>query len=109
MPKGKQAWRRVHRRVEVRYGPDRARYVGYSRNVSRTGIMVGAFRVFAPGTLLHLELTFPSATFRLRGQVVWARAGGVEWVPTGRVGMGIAFLDPSDDFLSAIREFSQAG
>lgn len=106
MLKGKQSFRRVHRRVEVRFGPDRARYIGYSRNVSRTGIMVGAARVFAPGTVLNLELTFPSTTFRLRGQVVWARSGSVEWVATGRVGMGITFIDPPEDLLRTIRGIS---
>lgn len=106
MGRGKQAWKRVRRRVEVRYGPEQARHIGYSRNVSRTGLMVGAARVFAPGTILNLQLTFPDATFRLRGEVVWARAGSATWVATGRVGMGITFIDPPDDLLRAIKGLS---
>ena len=68
--------------------------------------MVGAARVFAPGTILHLELTFPETTFRLRGQVVWARAGTATYVATGRVGMGITFIEPPEDLLRAIKGLS---
>ena len=106
MGRGKQTWKRVRRRVEVRYGSDQVRHIGYSRNVSRTGLMVGAARVFAPGTILNLELAFPGATFRLRGEVVWARAGSATWVARGRVGMGITFIDPPEDLLHAIKGLS---
>lgn len=68
--------------------------------------MVGAARVFAPGTILNLELAFPDSIFRLRGEVVWARAGSATYVATGRVGMGITFIDPPEDLLLAIRGLS---
>lgn len=100
MPKGKQTSHRARRRVEVRYGPDEPRFIGYSGNVSRTGIMIRAVRVFAPGTILELELKFPADTFRLRGQVVWAREGPLHFLQTGRVGMGVTFVEPPADFLA---------
>jgi len=99
MTKGKQSSRRARKRVEVRYGPDEPQFIGYSGNVSRSGIMVRAIRVFAPGTVLTLELKFPDAVFRVRGEVVWARQGPVQFLSTGRVGMGINFLQPSAEFL----------
>ena len=106
MPKGKQTSKRARRRVEVRFGPDEPQFIGYSGNVSRTGIMVRAVRVFAPGTLLHLELKFPDGTFHVRGEVVWARQGPVQFLSTGRVGMGINFLELPDEFLSFLKRVS---
>jgi len=100
VPKGKQTSKRARRRVEVRFGPDDPQFIGYSGNVSPTGIMVRAVRVFAPGTVLNLELKFPDATFRVRGEVVWARQGPVQFLSSGRVGMGINFLMPPAEFLT---------
>ncbi len=100
----RQKTKRARKRVEVRYGPELPQYIGYSGNVSKTGIMVRATRVFAPGTVLQLEVKFPSGTYRLRGEVVWARAGSLQWLASGRVGMGINFIEPPDEFLSAIPE-----
>ena len=104
MGKGKQGSRRVRRRMEVRYGQDALQYIGYSRNLSRSGMMIGARRVFAPGTVLTLEVKVSRATFSLRGTVIWAREGPVEWIHTGRVGMGITFIDPPAEFLTALPE-----
>ncbi len=98
----RQVIRRARKRVEVHYGPDEPRYLGYSGNVSRTGIMVRAMKVFAPGTILNLEIRFPSRVFKMQGAVVWAREGSLEWLNRGRVGMGITFIKPPEEFLSAV-------
>lgn len=100
MPRARQLSRRARKRVEVRYGPDEPRFIGYSGNVSKSGIMVRAVRVFAPGTILTLELKLPGGTVRVRGLVIWAREGSVQWMATGRVGMGITFIDPPEDIVS---------
>ena len=71
--------------------------------------MVRAIRVFAPGTLLQLELKLPGGTVRVRGEVVWARQGTVAWLATGRVGMGISFIDPPEDILSRCQPPSDPG
>ena len=102
MARPQQMFRRFHKRVEVHFGPDRPRYIGYSRNLSRTGIMVGSTHVFAPGTVLKLQVKLPSATYSLRGRVIWAREGSVQWLATGRVGMGIALLQPPGEFLETL-------
>jgi len=106
MRKDRQLSKRAHRRVEVRYGPDQPQFIGYSGNVSRGGIMVRAVRVFAPGTVLNLELKFPDGTFRVRGEVVWARQGPIQFLSTGRVGMGITFVQPSAEFLGYLERVS---
>src|SRR5688572_16980421 len=102
MARSKQEFRRSRRRLEVRYGADAPRFIGYSRNLSRTGIMLGALRVFAPGTVLHLEMTLKDGPVRALGTVVWARSGSLQWLATGRVGMGIRFVDPPPNLLSLL-------
>ncbi|HET6371951.1 MAG TPA: PilZ domain-containing protein [Candidatus Polarisedimenticolia bacterium] len=94
--------RRMRRRLEVRYGVNNAECAGYSGNVSVTGIMVRCTRVFAPGTILNIELMTRNGVLRLRGAVSWAREGSVQLLPTGRVGMGIKFIDPPPDLLARL-------
>ena len=86
--------------MEIRFGPEAPQFVGYSGNVSRTGIKIRAVRVFAPGTVLNLELKFPQRTFLARGEVVWAREGPMQFLSTGRIGMGVTFVNPAADLLS---------
>lgn len=100
MTKGKQGSRRAHKRIEVRYGLEEPRFIGYSGNLSKSGIMVRAVRVFPPGSVLNLELRLPGGAVRARGEVVWARAGPPQWVTTGRIGMGITFIEPPPELLA---------
>jgi len=101
--KGKQGSRRARKRVEVRYGLEEPRFIGYSGNVSKSGIMVRAVRVFPPGSILTLELKLPGGTVvRARGVVVWAREGPPQWVTTGRIGMGITFIEPPQELLGQL-------
>jgi len=102
MEQRNQSAKRYRRRVEVRYGPAEPECAGYSGNISETGIMIRSTRVFAPGTLLNLELKLPDNTVKLRGKVTWAREGGVQLLPTGKVGMGVRFVDPLPPELAAI-------
>ena len=94
--------RRFRKRVEVRYGVKEPEFTGYSGNISRSGIMVRAVRVFGPGVTLNLELKFPDKTIKTRGMVSWAREGNVQLLATGRVGMGIKFVDPPEELLRVL-------
>lgn len=102
MEKRKQLARRYRRRVEVRYGPATPHFKGYSGNISETGIMIRAVRVFGPGIILNMDLDFPGGTIRLRGRVLWAREGSVQLLTTGRIGMGVRLIDPPAEFMEAL-------
>jgi len=102
MTKGKQQNRRARKRLEVRYGLDEPRYIGYSGNLSKTGIMVRAVHVFPPGSVLNLDLKLPGGSVRARGEVIWAREGPPQWVMTGRIGMGITFIEPPAELLAHV-------
>jgi len=102
MPRPQQMNRRARRRLEVRFGPEGPTYLGYSRNLSRTGMMIGSLKVFAPGTVLDLRLTLGDHTVALKALVVWAREGPVQWMNHGRVGMGIRFLGTPPDEMNRL-------
>ncbi|HZI93144.1 MAG TPA: PilZ domain-containing protein [Patescibacteria group bacterium] len=98
----RKVFRRLRKRVEVRYGIKEPEHTGYSGNISRSGMMIRAIRVFGHGTILVLDLKFPEKTYRVRGSVSWAREGTVQYLSTGRVGMGIKFIDPPADLLAML-------
>lgn len=102
-PRPKQETARQRKRVEVRFGLDKPQHVGFSGNLSTAGLMVRTTRVFPPGTVLAMELKLPGGIYRLEGVVIWARAGSVQWLQTGRIGMGVMFVNPPEDLLDALR------
>jgi len=99
----KQRRVRLRRRMRIRYGTDKPEFTGYTGNVSRTGLMIRAVRVFAPGTRLRLEVDLGESVHHVEGRVRWAREGGVRFLSTGRIGMGIEFVDPPASLLEALR------
>ena len=98
----RKIFRRLRKRVEVRYGPRVPEHTGYSGNISRSGIMIKAVRVYGQGTILVLDLMFPDKTYRVRGSVSWAREGTLQYLSTGRVGMGVKFIDPPAELLAML-------
>jgi len=104
MPRPKQTTSRYRRRIEVHItAPGQAPHIGYSGNISMAGIMVRTPRVHPPGTILGLDLRFPSGTIQLTGKVVWAREGSLQWLASGRIGMGIKFIDPPAELAGRLR------
>ena len=86
----------------------RAPQIGYSGNISNTGMMIRTPNVLAPGTILDLELRLPHGSIAVTGLVVWARTGPMSWLATGRIGMGIRFIDPPADLVSRLRSQTAA-
>ena len=107
--KGAKPARRSRRRFTVRFGPDRPEHIGYSANISSTGIMIRTGRVFAPGTRLEMEIDVVPRPLRLQGIVVWARAGDPRWIAAGRIGMGVKFIRPPDNLMDRISPIALPG
>jgi hypothetical protein len=93
---------RSRRRLTVHYGPQGPSHIGYSGNISRSGMMIRTTRVFEPGTILAIEVELTGRKLSLRGQVVWARIGEVRWLTTGKIGMGIRFLQPPENLMELV-------
>jgi len=104
-----QMARRSRRRFTVHFGPDRPRHIGYSGNISSSGMMIRTIRVCAPGTRLHLEIELLRRTLRLKGLVVWAKGGEVRWLPSGRIGMGVKFIDPPEALMDTVAPIALEG
>ncbi len=94
--------RRSRRRLSVRFGPDQPKHIGYTGNISSSGMMIRTVRVFAPGTRLSLEVELAPRAVRLTGLVIWARAGDPSWVATGRIGMGLKLIDPPENLMEIV-------
>lgn len=102
-PRPKQQEARFRRRLEVRYTDGtNPTSIGYSGNLSPHGVMIRTPRVYPPGTTLDLELRFAAGSLKVRGRVMWAREGPMVWLQSGRVGMGIKFIDPPEDLAAMI-------
>lgn len=102
-PRPKQASPRYRRRVEVRYSDGgNTERIGYSGNISLSGMMLRTPVVLPPGTYLTLDIHFPTAVLRLEGRVMWAREGPLTLLSTGRIGMGIRFVDPPAELAAMI-------
>lgn len=98
----KSRYVRMRRRIQVRYGVGRPEYTGYSGNISKSGLMIRALRVFEPGTVLDLEVTLGETPWVVKAKVRWAREGSVSLLQTGRIGMGVQFVEPPATFLEAV-------
>lgn len=102
-PRPKQVNPRYRRRVEVRYsGGGHPERIGYSGNISLSGMMLRTPVVLPPGTNLTLDIHFPTEVLRLEGRVMWAREGPLTLLSTGRIGMGIRFVDPPEELAAMI-------
>ena len=102
-PRPKQETSRQRKRVEVRFGLDKPQHIGYSGNLSTAGLMVRTTKVFPPGTVLAMELKLSEGIYALEGMVIWARSGDVQWLQSGRIGMGVMFVNPPEELLDALR------
>ena len=107
--KGTKPARRSRKRLTVRFGVDQPEHIGYSANFSSSGMMIRTGRVFAPGTRLHVEVGNLPRALRLQGVVIWARSGDPRWIATGRVGMGLKFIDPPDNLMDVISPIALPG
>jgi len=95
---------RYRKRVEVQFGEPGVtmRYTAYTGNISRTGIMLKTPRVFGAGTILEMEIRFPEGNMTIRGRVKWAREGSIMYLSTGRIGMGLVFIDPPEELFTRL-------
>ncbi len=104
MPRPKQETARLRKRIEIRFGDGEPSNTGFSGNVSTAGIMVRSTKVYPPGKILTLQLKLPGGlVFRLEAVVIWSRTGSIQLLQTGRVGMGLMFVNPPEDLAEALR------
>ena len=81
---------RVPMRSNVRYGPDGPQYMGFTKNISPTGVRIECRKGFPKGTILHM--TFGEEETVVMGKVMWSRdLAAAPGTMTRMYAMGIAF------------------
>lgn len=87
--------RRLTRRLQVRFRTrgEVKSYVGYTANVSETGMFVATIRPAPPGTELDVEVSSKDHSLRLDAIVVHARKVPPMWQRIHPSGMGLRFLE----------------
>ena len=78
-------------------------FFGYAKNISRSGMLIGATRPKEPGTRFLLEIPLPSPIDKVATcecEVVWKR----DWSKqnSSEPGMGLRFVDLPEDIAAAI-------
>ncbi|MEW6324927.1 MAG: PilZ domain-containing protein [Nitrospirota bacterium] len=93
---------RVLKRLFVRFGVDLPIYVGYTSDISETGIFIKASTIFPPRTTLKIAMTLPDErVVLLTGQVIWAKRVPPQLARMIRKnGMGIRLQQPDADYLA---------
>lgn len=97
-PGDKRTRNRAKRRMMVRYGLSAPEKTAFTKNLSETGLFLMTNQVFKPGTTIQVQIQFPTETFSMWGRVVWAKVVPPQLSHVLECGMGICFIDPSDDW-----------
>ncbi len=100
----KRARNRIARRLFVRFGPEQAINIGFTGDISLTGIFIKTNTIYSPGSILKMEIELPdSKILHLRGTVMWAKR-----VPPTLVrhikksGMGVKIVQPPEEYIKFV-------
>ncbi len=91
---------RYTRRLPVRFGRSKPELLGYTGNLSETGLFLATNHVAAQGALLGLSLELEHCKVPLRGSVAWSR---VEQQPGREPGMGLSLHSPPPVYCKYVR------
>jgi hypothetical protein len=97
--KGPKQVLRTKRRLAVRFGVRGPERLGYTQNISETGIYIETNYVIDPGTDLQLEIDTPEKTLEMWATVVWARRYPLSFQQVMRGGLGCQFAFPSQEWV----------
>ena len=96
--------KRLRKRISLRYGIDEAIKIGFTEDISDTGIFVRSPVVVPPNTILTVELiTNSNEIIRLKGRVMWARKVPQNMMHRIKGGMGLLITE----FLSGEEIYQQ--
>jgi hypothetical protein len=99
--------KRARSRLLVRFGTTVPDKMGFTKNVSESGLFIHTNQVFRPGTTVQLSVQFPDRVFTFWGRVVWAKRVPAQLAHILECGMGICFVDPSPEWLAFYETWKQ--
>lgn len=94
---------RVRLSVEVSMVTDQSSFVGFTENISESGIFIATHQVQPVGALVSFDFTLlgREAAIHAKGQVRWVRA--YHETSDAPPGLGIRFLEMTDEVHEAAR------
>ena len=93
MSSDKRHIKRHRKRLQIKYGVEEASRLGYTDDLSDTGLFIQAAIIQRPNTVLKLELTTPAGeVVALTGRVMWAKRIHPSLVRRLKGGMGIRLM-----------------
>jgi Tfp pilus assembly protein PilZ len=99
---------RSKKRLTVRFGIDEFKDMGYTEDISPSGLFIQTVKVLKPGTRLQVQLTTRDGKMvLLKGQVRWAKRVPPQLVRKIKAGMGVKiteFLEGEEIFRSCLPE-----
>ena len=93
----------------VRYGVERPDRMGFTKNISSTGLHIQTNNPLRPGTTIQIEMKFPERTFTMWARVIWAKKVPPQLAHSLPCGMGLQFIDAPDEWLEFCRGLQRAG
>ncbi len=89
----------------VKYGPQKLSFIGFTVDVSKTGIYLKTNLAFSPGTDLLLRITLPNKkAVELKGRVTWVKNLPPEENQIKLTGMGVNFFHKDPVYLDFIND-----
>ena len=103
----RRRWERLLVDLEVDYGNEENYLFAYIRDISATGIFVRTNSPEPPGTRLNLRFTEHDGddSFEIEGEVIWINPFRPGHSDNLHPGMGIRFIDLTDDYRERLVEF----
>ncbi|HEX9757180.1 MAG TPA: PilZ domain-containing protein [Nitrospiria bacterium] len=104
----KRFLKRLPFKLFIKYGKEKPSFVGFSIDISKTGIYLKSNIAFSTNTDLVLKVTLPDGKIiGLKGRVVWEKKLPVEGNSPDGIGMGIKITQTDPAYLSFIKEESR--
>jgi Tfp pilus assembly protein PilZ len=100
----KRARNRIAKRLFIRFGPEQAVNIGFTGDISLTGIFIKTNTMFAPGSILKMEVELPdSKILHLKGTVMWAKRVPATLVRhIKKSGMGVKIVQPPAEYIEFV-------
>ena len=104
----KRSRTRYGKRLFVKYGRDSTDKIGFTGDLSATGLFIKTSAVYRPGTEIHVEITLPDQkTINIRGKVMWAKQVPPSLLRISKKsGMGVQVTKADSDYYAFLELLS---
>ena len=89
---------RFRKRLTLKFGVDDTSKIGFTEDISDTGIFIRSATPMAPNTILTVEIkTLKDEFIRLKGRIMWARKVPMNMMHRVKGGMGLRITEFIDN------------